>query len=48
MKPDAIFINVARGAVADEAALTEAIEQNRLGGLESMCTVKSLFRFTSV
>lgn len=33
MKPDAIFINVARGAVADEAALTEAIEQNRLGGL---------------
>jgi glycerate dehydrogenase len=33
MKPSAIFVNVARGAVADEAALTEAIEQGRLGGI---------------
>lgn len=33
MKPDAIFINVARGAVADEAALAESVLENRLGGL---------------
>ena len=33
MKKDAIFINVARGAVADEAALAEAIKENRLGGI---------------
>ena len=33
MKPDAIFINVARGLVADEEALTCAIEEGRLGGL---------------
>ena len=33
MKKDAIFVNVARGAIVDEQALTEAIEQNRLGGL---------------
>lgn len=33
MKPNAVLINVARGAVTDEEALTEAIEQNRLGGL---------------
>ncbi len=33
MKKDAIFVNAARGAVADEQALAEAIEQNRLGGL---------------
>ena len=33
MKSNAIVINVARGAVADERALTEAIEQGRLGGL---------------
>lgn len=33
MKDTAIFINVARGAVADEEALTAAIEENRLGGL---------------
>ena len=33
MKKDAIFINVARGAVADEEALTDAIEEGRLGGL---------------
>lgn len=33
MKSNAIVINVARGAVADECALTEAIEQGRLGGL---------------
>lgn len=33
MKKNAIFINVARGAVADEEALAEAIAQHRLGGL---------------
>ena len=33
MKPGAILINVARGAVTDEEALTEAVEQGRLGGL---------------
>ena len=33
MKKDAIFINVARGLVADEEALTRAIEEERLGGL---------------
>ena len=33
MKPTAIFINVARGAVADEGALVSAIEEGRLGGI---------------
>lgn len=33
MKPTALFINVARGAVTDESALTEAIRQGKLGGL---------------
>ncbi len=33
MKKDAIFINVARGAVADEAALAEAVLEDRLGGI---------------
>lgn len=33
MKNSAIFINVARGAVANEEALVEAIKENRLGGL---------------
>ncbi len=33
MKSTAILINVARGAVTDEEALTRAIEEDRLGGL---------------
>ena len=33
MKDNAVVINVARGAIADEAALTEAILQNKIGGL---------------
>lgn len=33
MKPDAIVVNVARGAVCDEAALCEAVSEGRLGGL---------------
>ena len=33
MKKNAIFINVARGMVADEEALAKAIEEDRIGGL---------------
>ncbi len=33
MKPDALFINVARGAVADEQALADALREGRIGGL---------------
>ncbi len=33
LKPNAIVINVARGAVTDEAALAHAIKERRLGGL---------------
>lgn len=33
LKKDAIVINVARGAVADEGALTDAILEERIGGL---------------
>jgi len=33
MKKDAMLVNVARGAVTDEEALTEAIENGQIGGL---------------
>ena len=33
LKKDCIFINVARGAVADEGALAAAVREGRLGGL---------------
>ena len=33
MKPNALFINVARGAVTDEPALAEAVRNKQLGGL---------------
>lgn len=33
MKPSTFLINTARGAVTDEAALTQAILENRLGGI---------------
>ena len=33
MKKDAILINVARGAITDEAALVDAVEAGELGGL---------------
>ena len=33
MKKDAILINTARGAVVDERALTDAVIENRIGGI---------------
>lgn len=33
MKPDALFINAARGAVTDEQALANALREGRIGGL---------------
>ena len=33
MKPDALLMNVARGAVTDEAALAAAVQEGRLGGI---------------
>ena len=33
MKKDAILINVARGAVVDEAAVAEAILEGKIGGI---------------
>ena len=33
MKNDAIFINVARGAITDEKALADAVTENKIGGI---------------
>jgi glycerate dehydrogenase len=33
MKNDAIFINVARGAVVDEEALANAVSEGKIGGI---------------
>ena len=33
MKPDAIFVNVARGAVVDEAALADAVKNGKIGAI---------------
>lgn len=33
MKPDAVFVNVARGAVVDEEALCEAVEAKKIGAV---------------
>lgn len=33
MKPTAVFVNTARGAVTDEEALARALEEGRLGGI---------------
>lgn len=33
LKPNAIVINVARGAVTDERALTDAVKEGRIGGI---------------
>ncbi len=33
LKPDAVVVNVARGAVTEEAALAEALAEGRIGGL---------------
>jgi glycerate dehydrogenase len=33
LKPSALVVNVARGAVVDEAALAEAVAQGRIGGI---------------
>jgi phosphoglycerate dehydrogenase-like enzyme len=41
MKPSSFLINVARGGIVDEEALTEAVETGRIAGPPWMCSVRN-------
>ncbi len=47
MKPDAVLINVARGAIVDETALVAALREGRLGGA-GIDTFQQINPFTEV